>query len=313
MTIPVAYLMAYFTPDDDDGEQIRLAVSDVDDPTRWSSLNDGRPILTTTVGEHGARDPFLLWDPRRERYVIIATDLRTHHDGDWARAVRHGSTGILVWESRDLETWTGPHRREIAPPGAGNTWAPKAFFDDGLWHVIWAAAVYAPDDDRTDAAHQRLYSATTTDFHQFTAPQVYLDPGHDVIDATFLQDGETWYRFSANAHAPGNPAHVGHHIFMEKGHALNDPEFVPVAVDIGKPELERGEGPSVFTGPDDQAYLLIDEFGGRGYQLFTTSRAELPSGSWTHVPGASLPANARHGSVITIPIEQRDALLKRFR
>lgn len=302
-----AYLMAYFISEDDvDGEQVRFAVSVADDPRRWTPLSGGRPVLTSSVGERGVRDPFLLWDAPRERYVLLATDLRVAADGDWTRAVRSGSRSIVVWESADLVRWTPPALREVAPPGAGNAWAPKAFRDDarGVWTVIWASSLQGIGSD-----HQRLLAADTVDFARFSESRVYLDPGHDVIDATFLRTGNDWFRFSANAQAPGAPAHIGHHIFVERGTALSDPAYTPVAIDVGRPELVRGEGPAVFQSADQRmSYLLIDEFALRGYQLFELETERLASGEWRHVPDAVLPPGARHGSVIPLSAARAAAL-----
>ncbi|MFI8634193.1 glycoside hydrolase family 43 protein [Microbacterium sp. NPDC077663] len=312
-----AYLMAYFTSETHaDGEQIRFAVSDPGNPLRWTPLADGAPILRSTVGEHGVRDPFLLWDDARSRYVILATDLRVHTDGNWHRAVRTGSRALVVWESPDLVNWSEPRLVTVAPDSAGNTWAPKAFRDPerGVWTVIWASALFDDHDDRTRGTHQRLLAADTTDFAEFTPARIYFDPGHDVIDATFIHEDQAWFRFSANAHAPGNPAHIGHHIYAERGTALEDPNYTAVAIDVGRPELERGEGPAVFQSADGtMSYLLIDEFNLRGYQLFELETARLDTGAWRHLPSAELPPGARHGSVIPIPLDRRDEMIRRFR
>lgn len=138
----------------------------------------------------------------------------------------------------------------------------------------------------------------------FGRASVYLDAGHDVIDATFLRDGDTWYRFSANAQGGGGRGSgVGEHILIERGAAIDAPDFTTVRVDVGHPELTRGEGPAVFSDAEGTThYLLIDEFLGRGYQLFRT--ADVASGDWEHVSNAQLPPGARHGSVISISLDE---------
>lgn len=308
MTNSGAYLMAYFRPETEpDGEQIRFAVSEPDDPTRWTPIQGGDPILISDVGELGARDPFLVRDDKGGRVVIIATDLRVHPTGDWGRATRWGSRSLVVWETTDLIQWSSARLVKVSGPDAGNTWAPKAFWSEtrDCWLVIWASALY-DEAERSAGSHQRLMAAPTKDFRTFGPAEVYLDPGHDVIDATFLRDGKDWYRFSANAH--GKSEEIGHHIFIERGKALEDPAFAPLRVDVGRPELEHGEGPAVFSAPGgNQWFLLIDEFGLRGYQLFDTD--DLASGDWRHRPKAVLPPNARHGSVIPISLDERTALL----
>ncbi len=58
------YLFAYFTGEGTaDGEQIRYALSRGNDALRWRELNGGEPVLTSTTGERGLRDPFVIRSP----------------------------------------------------------------------------------------------------------------------------------------------------------------------------------------------------------------------------------------------------------
>ena len=83
--------------------------------------------------------------------------------------------------------------------------------------------------------------------------------GHDVIDLTFLEHAGTWYRFSANAHARERTPELGHHVFEERGPALDEPEFEPFVVEIGKRAMRRAEGPgsgdvcSTRSGPRERS------------------------------------------------------------
>lgn len=305
------FLLAYFRSEaEPDGEQIRFAVSGPGQPTGWTPLRGGRPMLTSEVGESGVRDPFLLRDERRDRFVLLATDLRIGPDGDWARATRWGSRSIVVWESHDLVDWGAPRLVPVAPPGAGNAWAPKAFWstERDAWLVFWASALYADGDERRAGSHQRILMSETADFRNFGEPEVYLDAGHDVIDATFLSDATGWYRFSANAQVPGGAADLGNHIFEEVGTGLLDPAYRPLVVDIGRDVLARAEGPAVCSHPSGSPhYLLADEFGLRGYHLFRTE--DLRTGRWEHVPDAGLPLGARHGSILPIDADEAAGLL----
>jgi hypothetical protein len=304
-----AHLFVYFAGEStEDGEQVRFAVSDGPTMTSWTEINSGLPTLRSTVGECGARDPFILRDSARDRFVVIATDLRVWPDEDWKRAIEHGSRAIVVWESADLVTWTEPRLATVAPHNAGNAWAPKAFWSDAsqAWTIIWASALY-PDGIRGEFEYQRLLMTTTRDFQTFTPTEMYLDVGHDVIDATFLTDGDATYRFSANSHNVGETG-PSKHVFMERGTSVFDPAFMPLVVDVGKNSLEFGEGPAVGRLLDrDGWFLLIDESNRRGYRLFEST--DLDSGEWTAVEDAALPVNARHGSVIAITREERDRLL----
>ncbi|GAB3396648.1 hypothetical protein GCM10027568_31180 [Humibacter soli] len=306
------YLLVFFRSEEtEDGEQVRFAVSADSTPTGWIELNAGAPILTSRLGECGVRDPFIVRDERRDRFVLMATDLRTWPDHDWNRATRHGSRSILVWESTDLVDWGDPRLVDVAPEEAGNTWAPKAFWSEvkQRWLVFWASALFPPDTPRAPGTYQRILVAETEDFRRFSPARVHLDLGHDVIDLTFASDGRQWYRFSANAHVPGGHPDIGHHIFMERGPELEEPRYGALTIDIGKDVMRRAEGPAVTRAVDGGGwYLLADEFGLRGYQLFHAD--DLATGQWTHLPDASLPPGARHGSLLPISGGERDRMLE---
>lgn len=306
------FLLAYFqNGNGPDCEQIRFAVTAGPEPDEWMTISDGRPVLRSDVGEQGVRDPFLARDPRTGGFVLIATDLRTFPDQDWERAVRHGSRSIVIWQSDDLVTWTPPRLAEIAPEGAGNAWAPKAFWSeaDGCWLVFFAAALYEPGSDRVVQEHQRILVTETRDFAHFTPARGYLDPGHDIIDATFLEWQGELARFTADALTDDRQA-ASAFVSQERGGAYLSPDFRVVARELGSGTQARAEGPAVFAAIDGQAaYLLLDEFELRGYQLY---RSAVPlDGLWEHRAAARLPEGARHGSVIPITAAERERLMGR--
>ena len=84
-------------------------------------------------------------------------------------------------------------------------------------------------------------------------------------------------------------------------------DFRIVAAELGTGTQSRAEGPAAFASLDGTtAFLLLDEFGQRGYQLYRS--ASPNSGKWEHVPDARLPHGARHGSVIPLTAAERDRL-----
>src|ERR687893_2427709 len=101
------YVFAYFTGEGTaDGEQIYFAASRGNDPLRWDELNAGRAVLTSTLGDKGVRDPFIIRSHEGDRFFLIATDLKIYGNGDWDAAQRRGSKYIEVWESTDLVHWS---------------------------------------------------------------------------------------------------------------------------------------------------------------------------------------------------------------
>ncbi len=304
------WLFAYFTPETEkEGEQVRFAVNSGPDARTWIPLNDGNPILISDVGERGARDPFIFRDHTRDKFVVLATDLRVATDGDWDRAEHRGSRSILVWESEDLMTWSGPRLVPIAREDAGNAWAPKAFWsiERDAWLVFFASSL--PGIGEAGSDYQRMFVTETADFASFSAPVLYLDLGKSVIDVTFLQVGQWCYRFSATSRPAGSPEDDAF-VFVERGRSLLDPDFEPWVVAAGKGDIRQGEGPAVVLPSDGSApLLLIDEFGLSGYHLFEAADPELRE--WKHVHDAVLPPRARHGSLLAITPEEHARLLRR--
>lgn len=306
---PVGYLLAYFTSEAaENGEQVSFAVSTAADPISFTPVAGGKPVLESNIGEGGVRDPFLVRDGGR--ILLIGTDLRIGHGGDWAGSVRNGSRSIITWESRDLINWSEPWLSEIAPPEAGNAWAPKAYWSQerSTWLVYFASALYS-GPERGRGEYQRIMVASTPDFRTYEDAEIYLDRGHDVIDSAFLQVGGEWHRFSVDAEPVIGGADVRGFVYQECGQSLDDPSYRPVRAGLGRPDLAHGEGPAVTSALNGAgAWLLIDEFGLRGYRLFHAK--DPASGEWTPVPDAVLPAGARHGSLLPITAEERDRLLR---
>jgi hypothetical protein len=167
------YLFTYFTGEGTSaGEQVYFALSQGNDPTRWRQLNGGRPVLTSTVGTRGVRDPFIIRAPQGDKFYQIATDLRMYGNGNWDQVQRTGSKSIVVWESTDLVNWSAPRLARVSPDTAGNTWAPEVYYDEGLgqYVVFWASKLYSTSDpNHTGNTYNRMMYATTTDFRTFSA------------------------------------------------------------------------------------------------------------------------------------------------
>ncbi|GAM43325.1 arabinosidase [Talaromyces pinophilus] len=192
------------------GQQVYMAYSVGNDPTRWKAVNNGQPILTSTKGVHAVRDPTLIRSPEGDKFYLLATDLNV--DGveygwrgwDWAQS--GCSRYIEVWESRDLRTWSGQRHILVSPPEAGMTFAPEAIWDPeiGAYVVFWTSSMYPADSYYTEdpndpkrryplTRNQTLY-ATTRDFVTFTPAKVMSGrPNHGTLDACMVLEEETGY------------------------------------------------------------------------------------------------------------------------
>ncbi|MER6158083.1 family 43 glycosylhydrolase [Streptomyces sp. NPDC001868] len=311
------YLFAYFTGEGTaDGEQIRYALSRGNDALHWRELNAGKPVLTSTIGEKGLRDPFVIRSPEGDKFYMIATDLRMYRNssGSWDQVQRHGSKSIMVWESTDLVHWTDQRLVKVSPDNAGNTWAPEAYWDDSLGEfvVFWASKLYSDDDpDHTDSTYNKMLYATTKDFRTFSEPKVWNDPGYSVIDSTVVQHDGTYYRYTKDERDPTSSSPCAKFITGEKSTSLTSTKYDFVADCIGNGAMDRGEGPTVFkSNTEEKWYLFIDEYGGRGYLPFETT--DLDSGKWTPSKNYQLPASPRHGTVIPVTRQEYDRLLAAY-
>lgn len=327
-----AYAFAYFAGEStDDGERIYFAASRGDDPLDYDRLNDGRPVLSSTLGEKGLRDPFLIRSPEGDRFYLLATDLKIFGGNNFGTAQQTGSKALMIWESTDLVHWSDQRMVKVSSDFAGNTWAPEAFYDEeaGEYVVYWASALYPTTDSAgrdINTSYQRMMYATTRDFVTFSEPQVWVDvkrgTGRGMIDATVVKDGGTYYRVikdeasmtprqerstdlraTVTGSLPTTTSTPGWQLVKEK-------------VGIGQPNpwggtFTGGEGPTVFRDNDDpdRWYMLIDQpsyHGGQGYLAFRTD--DIASGSWTSVPSADLPSSPRHGTVIPVTQAELDTL-----
>ncbi|MDX2548083.1 family 43 glycosylhydrolase [Streptomyces sp. WI04-05B] len=307
------YMFSYFTGEGtSDGEQLYAALSKGNDPLKWRELNDGKPVLTSTLGEKGLRDPFIIRSPEGDKFYQIATDLRIYGNGDWDASQRTGSKSIMVWESTDLVHWTDQRLVKISPDSAGNTWAPEAFYDAklGSYVVFWASKLYDNADHSGDTYNRMMY-ATTRDFRTFSAPKVWIDRGYSVIDSTMIKDKDTYYRFSKDERNNSSSTPNSKFIFEEKSDSILNPSYDFVAEGIGKGAMSAAEGPLVFkSNSEEKWYLFADEFGGRGYIPFEST--DLASGVWTPSTGYDLPSKPRHGTVLPVTQAEYDRLLSTY-
>lgn len=291
------YGFYYFTGEGSaNGEQIYAAASRGNNPLDFAELNNGQPVLKSSLGQMGVRDPFIMRSPDGDRFYLLATDLKINGGRGWDVEQRQGSRSIMIWESTDLAHWSQQRSVEVSPPTAGNTWAPEAFWDAkrGTYVVYWASKLYAESDPgHTGDSYNRMMYATTRDFVTFSAPKVWIDPGYSVIDSTVIEDKGTYYRFTKDERNNSSSSPCSKYILEQKATDLLDPNYAFVAECIGKatptsPGLSAGEGPTGFkSNTENKWYLFIDEYGGRGYVPFETT--DLASGKWTMSTGAHLP------------------------
>lgn len=323
-----AYMFAYFTGDNIEGEKIRFATSDGNDSLRWKTLNDAQPVLTSTKGTMGLRDPFILRSKEGDRFFLLATDLSVGRSG-WGGSTDRGSHFLEIWESTDLVNWGEQRHVEVNLPTTGMTWAPEAIYDESIeaYTVYWTSTVFA-DEARTmpDGNGPQILLSTTRDFRDFTTPEPWftaadvpgLVQGNGLIDSTVLKEGDTWYRFTKATERTGcaSPDIIGQKSTdLRATTASGAWSLIDTCIGrtAGTPEVE---GPEIFKANEgDRAgyryFLWVDNYGGRGYIPLGTNSLEGDI-QWTIPSSFSLPASPRHGSILAITAEERDALAAKW-
>lgn len=308
------YFFAYFAGEGySDGEQIYFASSR--DGMNWDDLNNNNPVLTSTLGEEGVRDPFIIRSPEGDKFYLIATDLKIYGNNDWNAAQNSGSQSLMVWESTDLVNWSDQRMVEVsAEIGAGCTWAPEATYDPatGEYVVYWASRTPSVDNK------QRVYYAKTRDFYTFTEPQLYIEKDQSSIDTTMIENDGTYYRYTKNEGDSTNElGALTKTIFIEKSSSVLG-EFTQIPSDsLNSEDNQWVEGPTIFKlNSDDVAEdtwcLLVDDFGGIGYYPLLTT--DLESGEFTAPEEGTfkMPSRARHGTPIRVTAEEYARIMEAY-
>jgi hypothetical protein len=324
-----AYLFAYFTGDSVEGEKIRFATSDGNDSLRWKTLNDAQPVLSSTKGTTGLRDPFILRSKEGDRFFLLATDLSVGTSG-WGGATNRGSQHLEIWESTDLVNWGEQRHVEVNLPNAGMTWAPEAIYDESIeaYTVYWTSSLFTDGAARNvaDGNGPQILLSTTRDFRDFTTPQPWftaadvpgLNAGNGLIDSTVLKEGDAYYRFTKATQSSGcaSPDIIGQKSTnLRATTASGSWSLIDTCIGrtAGTPEVE---GPEIFKANEgDRAgftyFLWVDNYGGRGYIPLGTNSLEGDI-QWTIPSSFSLPASPRHGSILAITAKERDTLAAKW-
>jgi len=294
------FLMAHFIGEQEHGEQVYFAVSR--DGLHWKDLSP-EPILRSTIGEAGVRDPFMIKCPQTGTYYLIATDLRIGAGKGWDTAQYRGSKDLIVWESKDLINWGHARSCRVAVDEAGCAWAPESIYDNTRqeFFVFWASMVKLDGDT---APQQRIYGSYTKDFTSFSEPFIYAEAENHVIDMNIIYENGWYYRFVKDESTK--------RVLMDKIKQLDDKN--PIAIPVEALYDLVIEGPQTYQLPDGSWCLIVDQFGaGKGYLPLICKN--LDSGDFKIVAEHEYDLGKlkkRHGSVIQISKDELTRLTNAF-
>jgi len=277
------YVMAYFTESPDMSAAnygLHLAVST--DGLNWTPLNQNNPVAVPTAGSLGLRDPFIL---RKQdgTFVVMATDL---NGTDW----NYQSQYLHIWDSANLRSFTG-YRRLKVHSLASHAWAPEAFWDAsrGQYAVVYSTV---PGD------HNVLMVNYTGDFVTASAPQVFFDPGYDVIDGDLVTAGGVNYLYFKRSST----------LVGARSAALTPGSFT--AYTAGVSPGRGAEAPNIAkSNTADVWYMWGDTWSPNG-RFFCWQTTDLAGGSWTLLNDRAYtqPLNSKHCGVTSITATELSGL-----
>ena len=162
----VAHVIAYFSSDGTDKEQLKLAYTY--NGTYWFKVNNDRGLLKPSEGTRRLRDPSLVRKPGGG-FALLATQ---GYDND----------SIYVYDSDDLVNYENERFLRLNTSADGSmsgrqAWAPEAFFDPYLntYIIIWSS----PEDGG-------MFYTASKDLMSCSYPAALYDPGFETIDLTLV-------------------------------------------------------------------------------------------------------------------------------
>ncbi|KAK9799098.1 putative Family 43 glycoside hydrolase [Seiridium cardinale] len=307
-TTYVGYLVSTFT---DANPEVQQYLSNGNSAYSFRFLNNGSPILASTVGTKAVRDIFLATNTARSEFYLLATDLDINASGfSWDAATRTGSRGIVVWKSTDLVTWSASSLVTIEASTAGMvyyTWAPSAVWDDATsqYYVFWSSRHYSSSDtDHTGTATlDKIRYATTQDFETFSAPADYV-----ALSDTPLIDQEFQYLGTAGSYARFLKNETTLQVYEELS---TDGLFgtwtrVSGYVTTDSPR----EGPASFqdnTTPD-LYHLWLDNY----TEYVPYESTSITTGAWAAESVSGFPTGLKHGSVTPLTQTEYDTIAAKY-
>jgi len=286
-----AYLFSYFIGNGEDG--LHLAYSY--DGLTWKALNDGKSVVTPTVGKDR-----LMRDPS----ITQGTDgifRMVWTSGWWDKGIGYAS-------SKDLIHWSEQQNIPVMEyePTTKNTWAPELFYDKASknYYIFWASTVpglhlNAPDSATEKGLNHRLYFVTTKNFKEFTPAKLFFNPDFNVIDGAILQRGKKYMLFVKNEYL--RPVQKNIRVTA----TTNLQKGFPIEVSAPITGKYWAEGPSpLLVG--DYIYVYFDKYREHKYGAVRSKDGN----TWEDVSEQIIfPKGTRHGTAFRVSATTLDSLL----
>jgi hypothetical protein len=109
------YMMAYLTGNDSNGEKIYFAASNGNNALSWTELNKGAPVLTSTMGTTGLRDPFIIRSPGTIHRLHLTTKFANAY-----QMAASSSSSPLIFRSAPARLGTIPNAEALSTSRSGS-------------------------------------------------------------------------------------------------------------------------------------------------------------------------------------------------
>lgn len=304
------YLFTHFkeklTPD---GEQVYFSVSK--DGLSWEEVNEGNPILQSTISSKGCRDIEIV-RLHTGGFVIITTDeciayrYDENYNVNWKIVNRTGSKCFNMWRTDDLVSFSEQMQISFGRDDFGCMWAPEVFFDEENeeYLIHWGSTV-AEDD----YSHMSIYCSRTKDFETFSPPELFFTKDNEILDTHIVKVDEVYHMFYKNAEHPS----MNMHAYSDKlyGPYTHNEDFEKYMSSLEKPGSY--EAPTTLTLPDGRWCLMLDFFGCEkskmGYVPFISSKPGDTDFTMSK-ESFSFPYGFKHGGIIEITDEEYERVKK---
>lgn len=287
------YLMGYFTESTTgrgDSWNLQIAVSE--DGLDWMPLNQNEPVLVSSLGQKGIRDPFFLRKPEGG-FVVLATDLTGRK--------MIATPNIFLCETADFITFENPRLLKLHDTAMW-TQAPEAFFDPvrNEYSILWTG----------DEGYHRIYVNHTKDFVNVGPSEIYFDPGHDVRDATLVTAGASpagnflYYRDGVANRVRGSRSTT-----LASGGFSETPYAKP-------PGQNLTEAPLLIPSHKENRWFLYAESNDPvNAEFYAWQTDDLSQDSWKEISKRDFnpPLNAKHATVLPITRSEMDRLIARWK
>ncbi len=300
-----AYLFSYFTGNDTNGEQIRLALSY--DGYNYMPINDGNRIISSdTISlKGGVRDPHILRGADGTSYYMVVTDMKSAEG--WS-----SNRGMVLLKSNDLINWTHStvHFPEKWPEAWGNVkrvWAPQTIYDaDADKYMVY----FSLTTFDADCPYDRIYYCyANEDFTDLEGePKLFYDRKSSTIDCdiVFNEVDSLYYMFFKNEAAGGISRVTAKTLLAPEGEEPGS-QWSRASSSV-QPTYKAVEGAGIFRLINSDKWVLMYDCYANGHYQYCSSD-DLTK--FKHVRD-SYDIHARHGTTIPIYKEELERLLKKW-